>query len=114
MNLNKEPIIDESKDEDITKTIQEQIKKSNICPKCKSELREGMLFCTKCGEKLTKNNSHVDNYAISSNKTPNNGEMDDLSIAEELPVIAVKICPNCMSQMPNDMIFCTKCGKKLN
>jgi RNA polymerase subunit RPABC4/transcription elongation factor Spt4 len=73
--------------------LEEQIKKLrgiDSCPNCGTELREGALFCTVCGTKL------------SAPPPP-----------EPAAQVAQKACGSCGAVLPNDSLFCSGCGAKV-
>lgn len=60
------------------------IKGITTCPKCKTELSADAVFCTACGEKLSK-------------EEPSNAP----------------VCKKCGAEVSAEATFCTSCGEKL-
>jgi ribosomal protein L40E len=71
--------------------LEDQIKKLKSigsCPNCGAELKDGALFCTVCGTKLTP------------------------PPAEPAPQPAPMVCRNCGAVLPDGSLFCSNCGTK--
>lgn len=71
--------------------------KDMICPRCKNEISDDAKFCTKCGEKIEKNQMDWENtnFELHNNK-------------EKLE------CPYCHTKLVKDAKFCVNCGHSIN
>ena len=68
-----------------------------ICPKCKNEIPDDAKFCTKCGEKIEKEQIDWKNTNFELGKDKENLE-----------------CPYCHTKLVENAKFCVNCGHSIN
>ena len=84
------------------------------CPKCNTECREGLSFCTNCGTKLEIENK-IEVICPNCNHICKEDDSfcakcgTKIDIAEKTEVK----CPNCNNICEDGAVFCAKCGTAL-
>ena len=97
------------------------------CPKCAAEMRDELVFCTKCGTKLPSLESSAfeepvsqqdEVYCAQCDETYTDGSLFCRKCGSKLvpvpePVFLYKECPGCSRKFEDDSVFCNMCGIKL-
>lgn len=71
-----------------------------ICPNCKKEYDDSMIFCVECGSQL------VDYQPVAEDPQQTFAET-------QLLVDEPRFCLNCGNQLDDNAVFCTACGTKI-
>lgn len=101
------------------------------CPQCNAQLKDDLLFCTKCGTKLssepltTQDNTEdlfqemkcpsceiiFTDGSLFCNKCGT--KLEDVPRQQPDPVLLYKQCPGCEKKFEDESLFCNMCGIKL-
>jgi ribosomal protein L37AE/L43A len=85
------------------------IKDLNVCPACKFEVEQGLLFCPKCGSKIETRQTAEE--PIQEQMPVQNLTEQEPHLEEQIP--ANKFCPSCGNKYVEGTLFCSSCGNKL-
>lgn len=73
------------------------------CLNCGNELKQGVSFCTVCGQKVVE-----ENYQQKEVVKEQNIQQENISSNNKIP--KSKICPVCSNELKENAMFCNKCG----